>query len=268
MASDVVGMTALAATGQATERDKKPVSSSSHHPRPAFTSRMFHVGRHEALARLGWGCIVSRKGRQWEREEESNMGVGGPRLGRSHSRLQYLDAGCQNPVTAVGCPLQERGPETSFTQQECVGKKCRERNLAQPLNPGSTGCIYIRPDRMFLLHGSPGGSLISAVDYKKSRGHASLLRSFCFYRLPSVRVSLASLFLICAHSHYQVDEGINSPANPHQCSDPEHPPQDHPSRIPTIRWMNRWSRLPRRNIYSHLIRNPPPQRITGSSRPH
>lgn len=106
----------LAATGQATERDIKAVSlifspSLGLHLRAGCPRRS-----PRSTCRIGRGCIASRGGREavGKREEETNMGCGGPRLGRLHARIQYLDAGCQNPVTAAGCPATGTGTGSLF----------------------------------------------------------------------------------------------------------------------------------------------------------
>lgn len=123
------------------------------------------------------------------------MGVGGASVGEvawpvpiSRCRLSKPSDSCRLPGYGYGDGDGDGELEASFAQQERVGGKVPEEEPGQPLNLGSTGCIYIRPDRMFPLHGSLGGSLISAlqtaVDHKNSRGNASLSFSLLLFPRP------------------------------------------------------------------------------------
>lgn len=82
------------------------------------------VGRHEVLACLGRGCIASRGQREAVgKRRRKQHGGGGPRLGSSHGRIQYLAAGCQNPVTAAGCPATGTGTGSLFCPTGMRGEK-------------------------------------------------------------------------------------------------------------------------------------------------
>lgn len=146
--------------------------------------------------RIGRGCIASRGGREarqgsWEKRRRNQHGVWGASVGEvacsdpiSRCRLSKPSDSCRLPGYGYG------HLKSLFTQQERLEVfqvDAGRGTWPQPFNLGSTGCIYIRPDRMFPLHGSLGGSLISAdcrlqtaLDYKKSRGNAFLLLSFAF----------------------------------------------------------------------------------------
>lgn len=191
----------------------------------------------------------------------------GASVGEVACRVQYLDAGCQNPVTAAGCPATGTGTGSLFRPTGTRGREVPGR----PTWPAVESWI----DRLHIHQTRPnvsacmgpwGGSLISALDYKKSRGHASLLLSFCFS--PVARVPFRSpLFAhLCPFPLLGGRGRLLTPTS-HKCSDPGHPLRTTPSRIPTIRWMNRWSCLPIRNIQTTRFHSLTPATHTTSLRP-
>lgn len=159
----------LAATGQATERDIKAASLIFSPSSACIYEPDVHVGRHETLAALeGDALHLEGEGRQgsWEKRRRNQHGVWGASVGEvacsdpiSRCRLSKPSDSCRLPGYGYG------HLKSLFTQQERLETHKVDAGRGtwpQPLNLGSTGCIYIRPDRMFPLHGSLGGSLISA----------------------------------------------------------------------------------------------------------
>lgn len=175
---------------------------------------------------------ISRGMRAVGERGRNKQGCGGPRLGRSHGRSQYLNAGCQNPVTAAGCPATGTRTGSLLSPTGTRGKKNAGGKPGQPLNLGSTGCIYIRPDRMFPLHGSPGGSLISARLQKVSWPCFSP-SLFCFSRVPSVPFH-SPLFPHLSPFPLLGGRGYRLIQISHKCSDPEHPRRTTPAGFPLL----------------------------------
>lgn len=141
---------------------------------------------------------ISRGLRAVGERVRNKQGCGGPRLGRSHGRSQYLDAGCQNPVTAAGCPATVTGTGSLLCPTGTRRKKNAGAKPGQPLNLGSTG-LHIhqtRPNVPAALHGSPGGSLRVVnicTRLQKVSWPCFSPSPLCFSRLPSVLFSLTSL---------------------------------------------------------------------------
>lgn len=104
----------LATTGQATERDKKPVSSSSLNPRPACTSRMScRSPRTPCPPRKGMHCI-SRESEAVGEGARKQHGCGGPRLEGSHGRLPISRCRLSKPSDSCRLPGYGMGTASLF----------------------------------------------------------------------------------------------------------------------------------------------------------
>lgn len=129
------------------------------------------------------------------------QGCGGPRLGRSHGRSQYLDAGCQNPVTAAGCPATGTGTGSLSCTHAMYptgvrGHKNAGEKPGQPLNLGSTG-LHIHQTRPNVPAAWPAwvpGRVVNICTRLQKVSWPCFSPSlFCFSRVPSVPFSLTSL---------------------------------------------------------------------------
>ena len=190
------------------------------------------------------------------------------------------DAACMAPISrcrlskpsdSCRLPGYRNGDwEPFFTQQESVDKYMSGEKPDQPLKIGSTG-LHIHQTRPNVSRCmGPRERVVNICSRIQKVSWPCFSPSlFCFscvssvpFHSPLFASSVPIPTIRWTRVIFSTEDLITNVLIP------EHPLRTTPSRIPTIRWMNRWSCLPIRKIHYLFVFICLPSALPGSSCPH